>query len=111
MTTASKTAAALTTAAPDNADAVLPYGTICLQLGALGVDQRGPDFPACFIEFCEKNDLYEIDSRNRRVYVYRAGRTEREVLDDPEQLDGGRALPGFVFPVRQYIFDLAGPEE
>ena len=52
-----------------------------------------------------------IDARNRQVYVYRAGQTEPEVLDNPEALDGEDVLPGFVFPVRQYIFDLAGPEE
>ena len=52
-----------------------------------------------------------IDTRNRRVYVYRAGQPEPELLDDPEALHGEDVLPGFVFPVRQYIFDLAGPEE
>ena len=52
-----------------------------------------------------------IDARDRQVYVYRAGRVEPAALDDPETLDGEDALPGFVFPVRQYIFDLAGPED
>ena len=47
-----------------------------------------------------------IDTRNRQVYVYRVGPTEPEVLDNPEALDGEDVLPGFVFPVRQYTFDL-----
>ncbi len=47
-----------------------------------------------------------IDTRNRQVYIYRAGQTEPEVLDNPEALDGEDVLPGFNFPVRQYIFDL-----
>ena len=48
-----------------------------------------------------------IDSRNRQVHVYRAGQVEPEVLDNPETLNGEDILPGFTFPVRQYIFDLA----
>ena len=48
-----------------------------------------------------------IDPRNRRVYVYRTGRPEPEILEDPETLDGEDVLPGFSFAVRQYIFDLA----
>ncbi len=52
-----------------------------------------------------------IDTRSRQVYVYRAGQTEPEVSDNLETLDGEDVLPGFVFPARQYIFDLAGPEE
>ena len=200
-----------------------PAGTIRLDLSALGVDHRAADFPARFIEFCEQNNLYEmevnaagdllilpmtgfrgnqeenfvnyfvtgwrlsnggasssqtsrfrlpsgelrgpdaawitqerldaltedewnrvvegapdfvveirsrtddllplqnkmdlwlaggarlgwlIDSANRRVYVYRLGQPEPEVLQDPETLDGEDVLPGFSFPVRQYIFDL-----
>ena len=200
-----------------------PPGTIRLDLSALGIDHRAADFPARFIEFCEQNDLYEmevnaagellilpmtgyrgnkeesymnhfligwelvnggsassqsvrfrlpsgeirgpdaawitqerfdtlpedqwqtvvegspdfvveirsrtdnlrpllnkmtlwmeggarlgwlIDSRNRQVYVYRAGQPQPELLDDPETLDGEDVLPGFAFPVRQYIFDL-----
>ena len=228
MTTAPKPFTVSIPPAPDYAEATEPAGTIRLRLAALGIDHSAPDFPARFIEFCEQNDLYEmevnasgellilpmtgyrgnkeenylnhflvgwelanggsassqtvrfhlpsgeirgpdaawitqerfealtqdewnrvvvgapdfvveirsrtddlrplqdkmqiwmaagarlgwlIDTRNRQVYVYRAGQTEPEVLDDPEALDGEDALPGFVFPVRQYIFDLAGPEE
>ena len=47
-----------------------------------------------------------IDTRNRRVFIYRAGQDEPQVLDDPETLDGEDVMPGFAFPVRQYIFDL-----
>ena len=47
-----------------------------------------------------------IDTRNRRVFIYRAGRDEPEILDDPETLDGEDVLPGFTFPARQYVFDL-----
>ena len=47
-----------------------------------------------------------IDARQRQVYVYRAGHAEPQLLDDPEMLDGEGVLPGFSFPVRQYIFDI-----
>ena len=47
-----------------------------------------------------------IDPRQRRVYIYRQGQPEPQVLDDPETLDGEDVLPGFSFPVRQYVFDL-----
>ena len=47
-----------------------------------------------------------IDPINRRVYIYRAGQPEPEVLENPATLDGEDVLPGFVFAVRRYIFDL-----
>ena len=47
-----------------------------------------------------------IDARSRQVYIYRAGQAEPLLLDNPEMLDGENVLPGFAFPVRQYIFDL-----
>ena len=47
-----------------------------------------------------------IDPRQRRVYIYRQGQPEPQVLDDPETLDGEGVLPGFTFAVRQYLFDL-----
>ena len=47
-----------------------------------------------------------IDDRNRQVYIYRVGQSQPELLTDPETLDGEDVLPGFSFPVRQYIFDL-----
>ena len=223
MTTALKpTADSLTGAEPDVIIAE-PKGTIRLKLASLGIDHRAADFPVRFIEFCEQNNLYEmevnaegellilpmtgfrgnqretnlngvlfnwrlanggvqasqtsrfhlpsgeirgpdaawltqehydaqtelqretviegapafvveirsrtdnlrplqnkmalwmaggvrlgwlIDTRNRRVFIYRAGRDEPEILDDPETLDGEDVLPGFTFPVRQYVFDL-----
>ena len=223
MTTALKpTADSLTGAEPDVIIAE-PKGTIRLKLASLGIDHRAADFPVRFIEFCEQNNLYEmevnaegellilpmtgfrgnqretnlngvlfnwrlanggvqasqtsrfhlpsgeirgpdaawlaqehydaqtelqretviegapafvveirsrtdnlrplqnkmalwmaggvrlgwlIDTRNRRVFIYRAGRDEPEILDDPETLDGEDVLPGFTFPARQYVFDL-----
>ena len=47
-----------------------------------------------------------IDDRNRQVYIYRVGQSQPELLTNPETLDGEDVLPGFSFPVRQYIFDL-----
>ena len=47
-----------------------------------------------------------IDPYNRRVYIYRAGQPEPETLENPATLDGEDVLPGFVFAVRRYIFDL-----
>ena len=215
MTTKPKPAADLTSIVPD--------GAVVLRLGALGIDHRAADFPERFIEFCEQNDLYEmevtaegellilpmtgyrgnkqefyfavflgnwelvnggsassqtvrfrlpsgavlgpdaawitqerfdalpalerdtiiegapdfvveirsrtdnlrplqnkmsqwmeggirlgwlIDARLRQVHVYRAGQPEPQLLDDPEAVDGEGVLPGFSFPVRQYIFDI-----
>ena len=47
-----------------------------------------------------------IDARHRQVHVYRAGQLEPQLLNDPDVLDGENVLPGFTFPVRQYIFDI-----
>ena len=47
-----------------------------------------------------------IDAHLRQVHVYRAGQPEPQLLDNPETLDGQDVLPGFSFPVRQYIFDI-----
>ena len=47
-----------------------------------------------------------IDARRRQAHIYRAGQPEPQLLDDPETLDGENVLPGFSFPVRQYIFDI-----
>ena len=220
MTTAPKPTVASPSAGVPVAE---PAGTIRLDLSALGIDHRAADFPARFIEFCEQNDLYEmevnaagdllilpmtgyrgnkeelymatilanwelihggsassqtvrfrlpsgeirgpdaawitqerfdalpedqwqtivegapdfvveirsrtdalrplqnkmglwmeggarlgwlIDARNRQVYIYRAGQPGPQLLNDPETLGGEDVLPGFSFPVRQYIFDL-----
>ena len=208
--------------ATDAAD-IAPDGAIVLRLSALGIDHRTADFPSRFIEFCEQNDLYElevtaegellilpmtgyrgnkqefyfavflgnwelvnggsassqtvrfrlpsgavlgpdaawitqerfdalpalerdtiiegapdfvveirsrtdnprplqnkmeqwmaggvrlgwlIDARLRQVHIYRAGQLEPQLLDDPDIVDGEDVLPGFAFPVRQYIFDI-----
>ena len=47
-----------------------------------------------------------IDPLERTVRIYRAGVAEPELLTDPETLSGEDVLPGFVFEVRQLIFDL-----
>ena len=47
-----------------------------------------------------------IDARQRQVHVHRAGQPRPQLLEDPETLDGEDVLPGFAFPVRQYIFDI-----
>ena len=52
-----------------------------------------------------------IDSRQRRVYVYRAGLAEPEILENPETLSGEDLLPGFIFEVRRLIFDRINQEE
>ncbi len=48
-----------------------------------------------------------IDARNRRVYIYRAGQPEPELLEDPATLSGDDVLPGFTFDVARWIFDHA----
>ena len=44
-----------------DATAIAPDGAIVLRLSALGIDHRTADFPSRFIEFCEQNDLYEME--------------------------------------------------
>lgn len=46
-----------------------------------------------------------IDARNRRVYIYRAGQAEPELLENPVVLSGEDILPGFEFEVARWIFD------
>ena len=46
-----------------------------------------------------------IDTRNRRVYIYRAGQPEPELLENPATLSGEEVLPGFTFEVARWIFD------
>ena len=48
--------------------------------------------------------IWVINARNRTVVIYRPG-MEPETLLDPELLDGGDVLPGFVFRLRERIFD------
>ena len=47
-----------------------------------------------------------LDPLERTARIYRPGTVEPELLNNPETLDGANILPGFVFPVRQLIFDL-----
>ena len=47
-----------------------------------------------------------IDPVERTVRIYRAGSADPELLADPETLDGEDVLPGFIFAVRNLIFDL-----
>ncbi len=46
-----------------------------------------------------------IDARNRRVYIYRAGQPEPELLENPAALSGEAVLPGYTFDVARWIFD------
>ena len=46
-----------------------------------------------------------IDPYRRQVHIYRPGLAP-EILDNPDALNGDDVLPGFVFAVRQRIFDL-----
>ena len=46
-----------------------------------------------------------IDPYRRRVYVYRPG-VDVETLEDPETITGDPVMEGFVFEVRQRIFEL-----
>ena len=45
-----------------------------------------------------------IDPQNRRVYIYREGQEEPEVLEDPETISGEGVLPGFTFEIRSLDF-------
>ena len=47
-----------------------------------------------------------IDPLERTVRIYRASVSEPELMLDPERLDGEDVLPGFVFAVRELVFDL-----
>ena len=46
-----------------------------------------------------------IDPPNRRVYIYRVGQPEPELLDNPQILSGEDLLPGFTFDAARWIFD------
>ena len=48
--------------------------------------------------------IWIINARRRQVTIHRPG-MEPEVLDDPELLGGEDVMPGFVFHIRQRIFD------
>ena len=67
---------------------------------------RGPELEDKVRRYLENGArlIWVINVPRRMVTVYRPG-AEPEVLDDPETLDGGDVLPGFVFNVRERIFD------
>ena len=48
--------------------------------------------------------IWVINARRRQVTIHRPG-MEPEILDDPELLHGDDVMPGFVFNVRERIFD------
>jgi Uma2 family endonuclease len=68
---------------------------------------RLPPFLAKMLEWMDGGARlgWAIDPRHRHVYVYRAGRTEPELLQDPETLSGEDVLPEFTFEVRRLVFD------
>jgi Uma2 family endonuclease len=67
---------------------------------------RGPELEDKVRRYLEGGArlVWVINARLRRVTIYRPG-TDREILDNPETLDGGDVLPGFTFSVRERIFD------
>ena len=97
------------------------------QLGTLTTEQRErglPFAPAFVVEIRSQSNSLEsqqakmeewiaygvalgwlIDPMLRQVHIYRQGAAP-EVLDDPESVSGDPELPGFVFNVRQRVFDL-----
>ena len=67
---------------------------------------RGPELDDKVRRYLEGGArlVWVINARRRRVTIYRPG-MEPEVLDDPDLLYGGDVMPGFVFNVRERIFD------
>ncbi len=67
---------------------------------------RGPELVDKVRRYLEAGArlVWIINARSRTVTAHRPD-AEPEVLADPETLDGGDVLPGFVFDVRERIFD------
>ena len=67
---------------------------------------RGPDLADKVQRYLQGGArlIWVINPPRRQVTIHRPG-TEPEILDDPELLYGADVMPGFVFPVRQRIFD------
>ena len=67
---------------------------------------RGPDLADKVQRYLQGGArlIWVINARRRQATIHRPG-TEPEILDDPELLHGDDVMPGFVFPVRQRIFD------
>ncbi len=61
MTAALKPTAKAAQAPNPHALIAEPTGTIRLQLAPLGIDHQADDFPVRFIDFCERNDLYQME--------------------------------------------------
>ena len=121
MTTATRSPAeAAAQSQPGGADAIPLAGQLRLNLSALGIDPKAPDF---VVEVRSRTDSvvaglakmqewmdggarlgWCIDPYGRRVCVYRAGR-EVEVLEYPETLSGEDVLIGFVFEVKRLVFE------
>jgi len=67
---------------------------------------RGPELADKVRRYLEGGArlIWVIHPTNRTVTIYRPD-AEPEMLQDPETLDGGDVLSGFVFNVRERIFD------
>ena len=67
---------------------------------------RGPDLADKIRRYLEGGArlIWVINPPRRQVTIHRPG-TEPEILDDPELLHGADVMPGFVFNVRERIFD------
>ena len=67
---------------------------------------RGPDLADKVQRYLQGGArlIWVINPPRRRVTIYRPG-TEPELLDNPELLHGDDVMPGFVFNVRERIFD------
>ena len=67
---------------------------------------RGPELADKVQRYLEGGArlIWVINARRRTTTIYRPD-AEPEVIEDPETLDGGDVLPGFVFNVRERIFD------
>ena len=67
---------------------------------------RGPDLADKVQRYLQGGArlIWVINARRRQVTIHRPG-IEPEILDDPELLHGADVMPGFVFRVRQRIFD------
>ena len=67
---------------------------------------RGPDLADKVQRYLQGGArlIWVINPPRRQVTIYRPG-TEPEILDDPELLHGADVMPGFVFNVRERIFD------
>ena len=74
---------------------------------------RLPPFLAKMEEWMEGGASlgWGIDPFTRRVYRYRAGESEPEILENPETLSGEDVLPGFTFAVGSLIFDRYAEEQ